>query len=255
MFLSTQPCEMKGTFTIDELVPHISWVHFFYTWQVSSHKEEAEKLRTEADTILAKLKDKVSVEYMLCPFRARSSGDDIILADSVSIPFLRQQVPGSDGSCLCLSDYVKERDDRIYIFATTVRRHDEAAAYEDDYQKLLTVTLSDRLAEAAAELLQQKVEQTEGLPQASLIRPAVGYPSIPDMSINFIVDKLCGFGNIGVRLTENGMMIPHSSVSGFIILNTDARYFSVGKISEEQLQDYARRRGFALERMKKFVNV
>lgn len=245
---------MKGTFTIDELMPHISWVHFFYTWQVSSNKEEAKKLKGEAEALLKEMKDQVSVEYMLCPFSARSSGDDIILDDAVRIPFLRQQVQGNDGSCLCLSDYVKEQDDKIYIFATSVRRLDHLDT-NDDYRKLMTVTLSDRLAEAAAELLQQKVEHKEGLPQSSLIRPAVGYPSIPDMSVNFLVDELCGFSNIGIRLTENGMMIPHSSVSGFIILNTNARYFSVGKISEEQLHDYAQRCGFTIERMKKFVNV
>ena len=77
---------------------------------------------------------------------------------------------------------------------------------------------------------------------------------IPDMSINFLLNELCDMSRIGIQLTENGMMHPHASVSGFMIANPHACYFAVGPISEEQLADYARRRGYTIERMRKFIN-
>lgn len=86
------------------------------------------------------------------------------------------------------------------------------------------------------------------------IRPAVGYPSMPDTSINFVLDKLLQFKQIGIRLTESGAMKPHASVSGLMIALPEAHYFSIGKIGEDQLQDYAHRRGLPLETMRKFLS-
>jgi cobalamin-dependent methionine synthase I len=280
---------MTGSYSIDDLIQYISWEHFFFTWKVSAQSEAAGKLKEEAIALLDELKDSVNVNFMLKPFNAHSDGDDIIVNQSVRVPFLRQQEPGNDGFCLCMSDYIKDSDDKLYVFATTVQQKDvqqrimqqktpqqgimqqktpqqefmpqttmpqneRIKVADDPYKALLIQTLSDRLAEAAAERLQAEVEKTENLPPASIIRPAVGYPSIPDMSINFIIDQLCDFRSIGISLTESGMMKPHSSVSGFMILNPHAHYFSVGKISEDQLVDYARRRGFSEERMRVFVN-
>ena len=280
---------MTGSYSIDDLIQYISWEHFFFTWKVSAQSEAARKLKEEAIALLDELKDSVCVNFMLKPFNAHSDGDDIIVNQSVRVPFLRQQEPGSDGFCLCMSDYIKDSDDKLYVFATTVQQKDvqqkdvqqkdvqqgimqqetphqeimqqatmqqneKMKVADDPYKALLIQTLSDRLAEAAAERLQTDVEKAENLPPASIIRPAVGYPSIPDMSINFIIDQLCDFRSIGISLTESGMMKPHSSVSGFMILNPHAHYFSVGKISEDQLVDYARRRGFSEERMRVFVN-
>ena len=128
-------------------------------------------------------------------------------------------------------------------------------------------TLGDRLAEAATEKMHQYVRQTawgyapdENLPIPDLlaerfqgIRPAVGYPSLPDQSVNFILDNLLDMQRIGITLTENGAMHPHSSVSGLMLAHPAARYFAVGRIGEDQLKDYARRRGLTVERMKKFL--
>lgn len=247
---------MTGTYSIDELTDFVSWDHFFFTWKVSAQSVEADGLKAEALDLLEELREKATVNYMLFPFEVFPDGDDIVLDDSLRIPFLRQQRPGDDGCCLCMSDYIKAEGDRLYVFATTVKLAegtDGTDASDDPYRSLLLQTLSDRLAEAAAEHLQADVEKREGLPPFSIIRPAVGYPSIPDMSINFMIDRLCGFGKIGVSLTESGMMQPHSSVSGFMILNPEAKYFSVGEISDEQLVDYAARRGFPVEKMKVFV--
>lgn len=247
---------MTGTYSIDDLTCFISWEHFLFAWKVRPQSVEADDLKREALDLLEELRGKVSINYMICPFDVHPDGDDIVIGDTLHIPFLRQQRPGDDGCCLCMSDYIKEEGDRLYVFATTVKDMGGTTSTESDddpYRSLLLQTLSDRLAEAAAEHLQADVEKLEGLNPLSIIRPAVGYPSIPDMSINFMIDRLCGFGNIGVSLTESGMMRPHSSVSGFMILNPQARYFSVGEISEEQLTDYAARRGFPVEKMKVFI--
>ena len=140
---------------------------------------------------------------------------------------------------------------------------------DDDYHALLTQTLADRLAEAAAEKLHQQVRKdiwgycpNEELSVADLhaeryqgIRPAVGYPCMPDVSLNFLLDRLLDFSSIGIGLTENGMMIPHASVSGLMIANEKARYFDIGEISEEQVTDYALRRELEVEKVKKFLKV
>jgi cobalamin-dependent methionine synthase I len=132
---------------------------------------------------------------------------------------------------------------------------------------MLAQTLADRLAEATAENLHEEVRKhqwgyapAESLSMKQLhneefqgIRPAVGYPSLPDQSVNFILDDLLDMKQIGIRLTENGMMMPHASVSGLMLAHPASRYFSVGKIDEEQLKDYASRRGMPMDEMRRFL--
>ena len=140
--------------------------------------------------------------------------------------------------------------------------------YPDDaYKRMLVQTLADRLAEATAERLHEQVRKhiwgyapDENLSIRQLhneefqgIRPAVGYPSLPDQSVNFLLDKLLDMTQIGIRLTENAMMQPHASVSGLMFAHPASRYFSVGRISEEQLRDYALRRGMPVEEMRRFL--
>ena len=85
------------------------------------------------------------------------------------------------------------------------------------------------------------------------IRPAIGYPSLPDTSVNFILSDILDMPSIGVRLTESGMMIPHASVSGFMSAHPKARYFDLGKIGEDQLRDYARRRNLPVVVLRKYL--
>ena len=85
------------------------------------------------------------------------------------------------------------------------------------------------------------------------IRPAVGYPSLPDMSVNFVLDKLIDMKRIGIRLTENGMMQPHASVCGLMFAHPASRYFSIGRIGNDQLEDYAARRGMSARTMSKYL--
>lgn len=242
---------MISRYSVDELLDLISWEHFFFTWDVKSGTEAAERLRQEALQLLDSLRDSLRIHYLLQLFEAQSVDDDILL-NGTRIPFLRQQIPNSEGYCLCVSDFVRPQHDKVAVFATSVGQL-SASSDNDPYASLLLQTLSDRLAEAAAERLQQQVAQTEGWDMRHIIRPAVGYPMIPDMSINFLLDELCDLGQIGIRLTENGMMRPHASVSGLMMTHPQARYFAVGPVSEEQLIDYARRRQFDLGEMKKYI--
>lgn len=146
--------------------------------------------------------------------------------------------------------------DRIALFATAADPSIEHLHENDPYTHLLAQTLADRLAEATAELLHLQVRKTiwayapdEDLPIPDLlaerfqgIRPAVGYPSLPDQSLNFDLDALLHFADIGITLTETGAMRPHAAVSGLMLAHPQARYFAVGHITEEQLLDYAHRR-------------
>lgn len=245
---------MTGCFLISELTSLISWEHFFFTWGVPSGSEAADGLKAEAENVLAELQETARVRYLLHPFDAHSDGDDIDFGQ-FRIPFLRQQQPNSEGYCLCLSDFVDADNDLVFVFATSVDNNNSHPIKHDPYRELMVQVLSDRLAEAAAEKLQLMVEEKYGFASCEIIRPAVGYPSIPDMSVNFILETYCRLSEIGILLTESGMMQPHSSVSGFLIHNPSAHYFGVGQISEEQVADYALRRGMPADKLKRFIYV
>lgn len=232
---------------------------------------EAMQLFKEAQRMLAQLEGKLRVQVLFRLCRANAEGDNLLL-DGVTFPLLRQQTPHADGSpYLCLSDFVRPRssgiEDTVGVFAATVGGEAETLGDDDPYRQLLVQTLADRLAEAATERMHLYVRRTaweyapdEDLPIADLlqekfqgIRPAVGYPSLPDQSVNFLIDRLLDLSRIGIRLTENGAMHPHASVSGLMLAHPAARYFAVGRIGHDQLEDYARRRGLPLEEMKKFL--
>lgn len=203
---------------------------------------------------------------------ANAEGDDLLL-DGKTFPLLRQQAakPKEEEPFLCLSDFVRPASsgikDKVGIFATTVEAGMEQLYGKDDYKRILAQTLADRLAEATAEKLHEEVRKRiwgyapdERLSIKDLhnekyrgIRPAVGYPSLPDQSVNFLLDELLDMKQIGITLTENGMMVPHASVSGLMFAHPEARYFSIGKIGNDQLEDYAERRGMNLEEAKKFL--
>lgn len=249
---------------------------------------EAMQLFKDANRMLTMLATDFTAHARFGLFEANSDGDDLLLypdADdkpydsnlqsTFRLPLLRQQHPNKEGHCLCIADFVRPAQnshrDKAGVFAATVdpeiEHMYEEGAYADNFKHLLCQTLADRLAEAATERMHEQVRKTfwgyasdEQLTTAELfqekfkgIRPAVGYPSLPDQSINFLLDRLIDFGTIGIRLTENGAMSPHASVSGLMIAHPAARYFSIGKIGHDQLQDYARRRGLPEEAMKKFL--
>ena len=232
---------------------------------------EAMQLFKEAGRVLNRLDEKISVQciYRLCS--ANAEGDNLIIEDTV-FPLLRQQTPHPDGSpFLCLSDFIRPLSsgvpDTIGLFASSVSAESKECYKDDPYKHLLVQTLADRLAEAATEKMHEYVRKTVWgyAPDESLsipdllvekyqgIRPAVGYPSLPDQSVNFILDELLDMKQIGITLTENGAMYPHASVCGLMFSHPQSRYFAVGKIGEDQLEDYACRRGKPIEEMRKFL--
>ena len=258
---------MRITYDISELVPYVNWVYFFFAWQV---KEEAEKvrLRSEAEALLQQLNGRYHVYGLFELFEANADGDDIIV-NGKRLPLLRQQQ--GKPPYLCLADFVsplsRGESDKIGLFATSVDVGLETDFDADPYQKMMVQLLADRLAEAAAERMHEQVRKEywgyakdEQLSISEMlvekfqgIRPAIGYPSLPDTSVNFVLDDILDMKQIGIRLTESGAMKPHASVSGLMFSHPQARYFNVGKIGEDQLQDYARRRGLPIEVVRKFL--
>lgn len=255
-----------------QLLPYIDWSYFFHAWGIKPDRQqtsEALQLKNDAANILAeKNSEKVHALFRLCD--AHSVGDDLML-DSEKLPLLRQQHTRSNSPNLCLSDYVSPVKDHVGIFATSMPEKFGTAHTDDPYRHMLAQTLADRLTEAAASLLHSNVRRQKELwgyapdekftPQELTcepycgIRPAIGYPSLPDQSIIFILDKLLNLSQINITLTANGAMHPHSSVCGLMFAHPAAKYFSIGKISDEQLRDYARRRNIPTEEIKKFLSM
>ena len=260
-------------YDIHQLTPYINWDYFFYAWGMHNKPlAERQKLQEEAVAVLSDLEGKYKAHALFLLMDAHSEGDDIVLTDGRRIPLLRQQQPGSE--CLCLADFIQPIDShpspltsKIGLFATTVDMGLEKDFDNDAYLKMMVQLLADRLAEAAAECMHEAVRKTywgyapdEQLTMQQLhveqfqgIRPAVGYPSLPDTSLNFVLNELLDFHQIGIRLTESGAMKPHASVSGLMMAHPEAHYFSLGTIGEDQLTDYARRRGLPVEVMRKFL--
>jgi len=239
--------------------------------------QEASRLYDDAMELLHKFID-LDAEYSKAVFGLYEafSENDTVFIDEKAFPFLRQQRKNDKNEYLCLSDFVAPRSsgkkDYVGIFAVTAGAGADYLLQKyrnqgDEYSALLMKSVLDRLAEAATEWLHEKVrkEYWGYAPREKLaipelfavkyqgIRPAVGYPSIPDQSINFLLhDMLCS-DEIGITLTENGVMYPNASVSGFFFSHPQSRYFAVGPVSDEQLDDYAKRRGMSKDEIRKFL--
>lgn len=263
---------MKLTYSIREVRPYINWIYFFHAWGMNGKpKEQQAQLQDDANRVLDRWEGRYHTYAVFEVMEANSDGDDLVMG-GMRIPMLRQQRPSTEGQpTLCLADFVRPLSsgvaDRVGAFATTVEPSMEHEVHDDVYQRMLTQVLADRLAEATAELMHLQVRRhywgyapDERLTMSDIhaeryqgIRPAVGYPSLPDTSVNFLLSDLIGMKQIGIRLTEAGMMQPHASVSGFMFAHPHARYFDLGKIGEDQLRDYAHRRHVPVELMRRFL--
>ncbi len=256
-------------YKISEVVPYIDWSYLLHAWGLTAGATApVEEIISDAKKILREIGDKYCTHALFALCKARGCDDDIIVED-IALPCLRQQHSQADCPNICLSDFVSPYGDEIGIFATTIDHALDTEYKDDPYRNLLTQTLADRLAEATASLLHLQVRTQKKLwgyaPDESLdiaellaeknrgIRPAVGYPSLPDQSIIFTIDRIAHLDEIGMSLTSNGAMTPHASVCGLMISHPKARYFAVGKISEEQLDDYAKRRGIPTDEIRKFL--
>ena len=271
---------MNKTYSISELTPFINWLYFYHAWGLSGKpREDKEKMKQEALQMLASWEEKYHTHAIFRLFEVCSEGDDLIFFLSekkLRFPMLRQQHPSAPGEPnLCLADFIRPLSqgirDQVGVFCTSVDGTIIDEYRHDDYLNMMAQTLCDRLAEATAEKLHEEVRRDRAYwgyaPDENLtieqqhreeyqgIRPAIGYPSLPDTSANFLIDQLIDMKQAGIRLTETGMMTPHASVSGFMFAHPKSRYFELGKIGDDQLRDYARRRGVPVELMRRFLAV
>ena len=271
---------MNKIYNISELTPYINWLYFYHAWGLNGKpREDKEKMKQEALQMLASWEEKYHTHAIFRLFDVCSEGDDLIFflpGTRFRFPMLRQQHPSAPGEPnLCLADFIRPLSqgirDQAGVFCTSVDGTIIDEYSHDDYLNMMAQTLSDRLAEATAEKLHEEVRKDRAYwgyaPDESLtieqqhreeyqgIRPAIGYPSLPDTSANFLIDQLIDMKQAGIRLTETGMMTPHASVSGFMFAHPKSHYFELGKIGDDQLRDYARRRGVPVELMRRFLAV
>ena len=278
-------------YDVAELVPYIDWTPFFRTWgirskfpEVLTDPEFADAATPLYDDALAML-DRIVAERWFRPkavvgfWPAHAVGDDIVVyadetrtAERTRLHGIRQQATKTDGrSNLSLSDFVAPAEsgvaDWVGGFVVTAGPEEIAIAERfeadnDDYSSILLKALADRIAEAFAERMHERVRTefwgyapdesftpTELLKETFQgIRPAPGYPSQPDHTEKLALFELLDAQHaVGVELTESFAMWPGSSVSGLYFAHPDAKYFGVGKIKRDQLASYAERKGWTIE--------
>jgi 5-methyltetrahydrofolate--homocysteine methyltransferase len=204
---------------------------------------------------------------------ASSEGDDIVVHDdnTTRFCFLRQQSAyGDSRPNRCLADYVAPAEDLLGAFAVTagLGLDELVARFEadhDDYRAIMAKALADRLAEAFAEWLHERArhewyEHGDPLSHEQLIderfrgiRPAFGYPACPDHSEKRKLFDLLGAEQAAIELTETCAMIPGASVSGIYLGHPGARYFSVGRVGRDQVEDYAVRKDLPLAEVERWL--
>lgn len=243
-----------------EKVPYITDGNTYSEWLASLNDEEKSKaveayqLYIQAKDICSHLIQSASYDgKALIRFDAAYSDEKNIYIGEKTFPMLRQQK--KDSNFLSCSDFISGEADYIGFFSVTAGHYltDLSKEYEkkgDIYKSIIVQTLADRLVEASAEWLQHYV--TEKYWDVN-IRPAWGYPMLPDQFMILETKDLLPYNKIGISMTENGAMYPPSSISGIYISNPDSKYFMVGEIGEDQIKDYAERRGISFDNMKKIL--
>ncbi len=270
---------------LEDLVPFIDWSPFFHTWELrgrypsifkhEKHGPQAVELFADGQKLLRKIIDEKLLEArgVYGFFPARSVGDDVELLESpggskvlTKFHFLRQQLEKADTQPnWCLADFIAPAGDYIGAFAVTAGLGSDKVVKEfkadhDDYNAIMTEALADRLAEAFAEYMHKRARdewgfgKSEGLTTEQLIeeqyrgiRPAAGYPACPDHTEKETLWKLLNVEKeVGIKLTESFAMWPGSSVSGLYFASPHSKYFAVGKLDRDQLQDYAKRKGIEI---------
>lgn len=232
---------------VSEITPYINWTYFYNCWKVRPGTPEADSLRADAEAIMqSPAMTDATMRCQVAFYDANSDGNDNIIIDNrVTIATPRQRPSATRSLCLALSDYIapKGYGDHIGCFVVTLgdKLRTLADSAEDDYHRLLVQSLCDRVAEATSEWLHRRVRTElwgyapdEPLDMTAIrqaryrgIRPAVGYPSLPDQCLMFRLMDLLDPEAIGVSVTVNGALWPSSTVAGFYIASPHARYFSV----------------------------
>lgn len=299
-YLPPQPTftgtKLFDSYSLSEIARYIDWKPFFITWEMHGNfpailtdtlvGKEATKLYDDAQTLLQQI---IQEQWLTAQGAigfwpaARTAADTITLYNNegneiTRLEFLRQQIKKAAGQANnSLADFIKPAidnnpSDYLGAFSVTIKGIEphlklfEAA--HDDYNKIMLQALADRLAEAFAELMHEKVRKEfwgydkeeklnmEGLIRESYkgIRPAPGYPACPDHTEkNKLFSLLGGEEATGIMLTESLAMYPAASVCGWYFSHPESKYFGVGKIERDQLQDYARRKNMPLEEAEKWL--
>jgi 5-methyltetrahydrofolate--homocysteine methyltransferase len=244
---------------LDELVDYIDWSPFFHAWELKGvypkiltdgkYGDEAQKLFYDGQTLLKRIiSEKLLTAKGVIGIHPAYAENESVFTDGVAFKFPRQTVDkGAKKPNYCLADFIAPKDDFIGTFAVTTGHGIEAIVKEfedqhDDYNSIMVKVLADRLAEAFAERLHQRVRKEfwryaadESLNNDSLlhekymgIRPAPGYPACPDHAEKDKIWKLLNVEeNTGITLTESRAMYPAASVSGWYFSHPESRYFSV----------------------------
>ena len=278
---------------IEDVISFIDWTPFFSSWQLKGKfpkifdneiiGEEAKKLFDDAQEMLKLIVDEkwLEVKAVFGLFNANSEGEDVVIKSEGleigRINNLREQKKKAPGRPnISLTDYIapaNEKEDYIGAFAVTsgigIEKHIEKFKQaHDDYNEIMLKAIADRLAEASTEYLHYKVRSDywgyaseESLNNEDLIaekyrgiRPAPGYPACPDHRQKELIFKILDVKkNTGIYLTESLAMYPAASVSGWYYSHPDAKYFGLGKINMDQVEDYAKRSGVEVEYAKKWL--
>lgn len=286
------------SYPLEEIRKYIDWTFFFHAWKLNGKYpaifddplkgEEAKKLFDDANKLLDKIviEKKLEANGVIGFYPVNSIGEDIeVYTDDsrtetiATFRFLRnqQQKPANIPN-LSLADFIAPKESGIkdYLggFAVTAgigleQWTDKFEKDLDDYNSILIKVLADRMAEAFAELIHERVRKEfwgyakdENLELKAMlkeeyrgIRPAPGYPACPEHSEKRVLfDLLQAEQKTGIKLTENFAMYPAASVSGYYFAHPMAQYFNVGKISEDQAKDYAKRKGINLSQLEKWLN-
>ncbi len=280
-------------YPLDELVAAIDWTPFFQAWELAGKYPailtdeivgtQASELYRDARAMLKQIVEEkwLTAKAVFGLWPANSVGDDVEVRvgdKSTTLHFLRQQVDKPvDRPDFCLADFIAPREsgreDWIGAFAVTagIGIEPHVARFEaahDDYNAILLKALADRLAEALAERLHQRVRKEfwgyagdETLDNEALIaeqyrgiRPAPGYPACPEHSEKQAIFALLdATANAGMTLTESFAMLPTAAVSGYYFSHPRSQYFVVGRLSREQVSDYARRKGVELAQAERWL--
>lgn len=281
-------------YPLEELVPYIDWTPFFQTWELRGSYpriledkvvgDEAKKLFNDAKALLKKIVDEklLTAKAVIGFWPAYAKGDDVVLdveGKEVVIHTLRQQAEKVAGQpYYALSDFIAQQETGVpdyfggFALTTGIGCDEMVAEFEanyDDYNSIMAKALADRLAEAFAEKMHELVRKDywgyakdENLDNEALIkeeyagiRPAPGYPACPEHTEKGTLFELLDAENrIGLRLTESYAMHPTAAVSGFYFAHPQSRYFGLGKITKDQIDDYAIRKDMSVEEVERWLS-
>ena len=274
-----------------DLRNYIDWTPFFRAWELHGNYpailtdeivgESATSLFADANAMLDKIIDEkwLRAKGVAGLWPCRRDGDDVLVycdktQAHVRLPFLRQQIAKREGKAnMCLADFISRDGDWIGGFAVTTGHGIEThlagfKANIDDYSDIMLKALADRLAEAFAERMHEHVRKDlwgyapdeqftpEALNREEYrgIRPAPGYPACPDHSLKpTLFDLLDATSTTGITLTESFAMLPTAAVSGLYFGHPQSEYFGVARIGDDQVSDYAARRGLNLDRARQYL--